>query len=200
MMTTDLHQSPAENTGFSTATPTVASLPSPTGGETLEFRALGPEDGELVAEVLEGLSARSRQMRFASPMPRIDRRVLRYLCAIDGERHVAWGAFNGDRMVAMGRFVRFADDRTTAEASLTVTDGWQRRGLGPALLHRLAEEARELGVERFAFTVSGDNRPAQKLLERLGVKLRYQSGLGEGSLPVAVLAGAGVDRAMDRAA
>jgi GNAT superfamily N-acetyltransferase len=153
----------------------------------LGFRPLGPADGLLVADALEGLSARSRQMRFAASMPTLPDRLVRYLSTPDGRRHVAWGVFAGGRLAAMGRFVRLADDPSTAEVALTVTDRWQGRGLGPALLRRLAGSARELGVERFAFTVSGDNRPAQKMLGRLGVVLRYSSGLGEGFLPVTAL-------------
>ena len=154
---------------------------------TLRFRPLGPADAELVGDALEGLSARSRQMRFAAPMPTLAGHLVRYLSTPDGRRHVAWGVLSGDRLAAMGRFVRLADDPGTAEVALTVTDCWQGRGLGPALLRRLAGAARELGVERFAFTVSGDNRPAQKMLGRLGVVLRYSSGLGEGFLAVTAL-------------
>ena len=163
------------------------AAPTRTEAASLDVRPLGPADGALVADALEGLSARSRQMRFAAPMPTLPDRLVRYLGAPDGRRHVALGVFAGGRLAAMGRFVRLADDPTTAEVALTVTDRWQGRGLGPTLLRRLAGSARELGVERFAFTVSGDNRPAQKMLGRLGVALRYASGLGEGFLPVAAL-------------
>jgi GNAT superfamily N-acetyltransferase len=181
--------------------PTPPAPPAePAQAAALGFRPLGPADGLLVADALEGLSARSRQMRFAAPMPTLSDRLVRYLSAPDGRRHVAWGAFAGGRLAAMGRFVRLADDPTNAEVALTVTDRWQGRGLGPTLLRRLAEAASELGVERFAFTVSGDNRPAQKMLGRLGVVLRYSSGLGEGFLPVTALLATATDPALRDAA
>jgi RimJ/RimL family protein N-acetyltransferase len=183
---TATHQTPDP----AAASHTVAAIPRSnvrSGPGDLECRPLGPDDAPLIVDALEALSDRSRRMRFASPTPRLSDRLLRHLCAIDGRRHIAWGFLSDGRLVAMGRLVRFNDEPEAADVSLTVTDGWQGRGLGPALLHRLAEQARDVGVERFSFTVSGDNRPAQKLLERLGVRLRYQSGLGEGSLPVASL-------------
>jgi len=153
------------------------------------IRPLGPDDRELIADAIEQLSPRSRRMRFASPMPRIPERLLRHLCSVDGRDHIAWGVFVGHRLIAVGRFVRFANDPATADVAVEVGDDWQRQGLGPRLIDLLAYSAREVGVERFSFAVSGDNRPAQKMLARFGVDLHYTAGLGEGRIPVVDLLG-----------
>jgi RimJ/RimL family protein N-acetyltransferase len=151
------------------------------------LRRLQPSDRPLVETLLERLSERSRTLRFAAPMPRIPERVIRHLCAVDGSNHVAVGAFANGELVGMGRFVRLQPGSTTAEVALTVVDDWQGRGLGRELLDAVALAALEVGVEQLTFTVSGDNHPAQKLLGRAGVRLRFSAGLGEGTLAAADL-------------
>jgi RimJ/RimL family protein N-acetyltransferase len=123
-------------------------------------------------------------MRFAAATPRLEPKVLDALCAIDGDRHVAWGALDGRRLTAMGRYVRFSRDSGTADVSITVADSWQGRGLGTEMLTLLARTAADRGIERLSFTVLGDNRAAQRLLRRFAVRLRFSAGLGEAVAPV----------------
>jgi RimJ/RimL family protein N-acetyltransferase len=149
------------------------------------WRPLTADDRPQVEALLEGLSERSRTMRFASPMPVVDPRVVRHLCAVDGDRHVAWGAFASGRLVAMGRYVRFTRDPGCADVAFTVADEAQGRGLGTAMMVALARAAMRAGVDRLSFTALGDNRPAQRLLARFGVTLRFSAGLGEATVPVA---------------
>ncbi len=79
-------------------------------------------------------------------------------------------AFDGadGRGIGVARFVRNAEDPGLAEAAVTVTDDAQGRGLGTALLARLADRAREEGVDRFSALVLADNRDMLELLERAG--------------------------------
>lgn len=165
--------------------PALCVAPGPQGDHG--WRPLTAADRPHVEALLEGLSERSRTMRFASPMPTVDPRVVRYLCAVDGDRHVAWGAFEHGRLVAMGRYVRLTHDPGCADVAFTVADDAQGRGLGSSLMATLARAADGAGVERFSFTALGDNRPVQRLLARFGVILRYSAGLGEATVGVAEL-------------
>jgi RimJ/RimL family protein N-acetyltransferase len=81
-------------------------------------------------------------------------------------------------LIAVARFVRLADDPEAAEAAIVVADDWQRRGLGSELAAQLAEEARTSGIRRFTATMAADNRPAQRLMQRLTSRLeeRYAGG------------------------
>ena len=69
--------------------------------------------------------------------------------------------------------------------ALTVADVYQHQGLGQLLLERLARVAGAHGVEWFSFSVLGDNRAMQRLLERHGVWLHFEAGQGEALVPAA---------------
>ena len=66
------------------------------------------------------------------------------------------------------RFIRLPDQPDTAEVGVTVVDAWQGRGLGSALLARLAERALQAGVEYFTAEVLAENRTMLALLPGLG--------------------------------
>jgi len=52
--------------------------------------------------------------------------------------------------------------------AVTVIDSWQRRGLGTALLHELAQRAAQEGIRRFTAEILAENRPMLTLAHRLG--------------------------------
>ena len=68
-------------------------------------------------------------------------------------------------------------DDEVAEVAVTVADDWQRRGLGRALLVRLASRARREGIHRFSAFVMSENAGAVKLLTELGeMQALYDTG------------------------
>lgn len=71
----------------------------------------------------------------------------------------------GERIVAMANLVGEGD---LGEVALLVEDGWQRRGLGTALLRRLMWLAREAGYAAVAATARADNAGLLRTLHRLG--------------------------------
>ena len=54
-----------------------------------------------------------------------------------------------------------------AELTYVVADAWQHRGVGGALIDRLAERARAAGVERFIGTTLAVDASARRLLTRV---------------------------------
>jgi GNAT superfamily N-acetyltransferase len=66
-----------------------------------------------------------------------------------------------------------------------VDDAWQGRGLGTALLRRLAETAVELGVIELTGTVPADGARITHLLRRAG--LRPTAMRDDGTLRLSVL-------------
>ena len=76
-----------------------------------------------------------------------------------------------ERIVAVARFVRLADDPRAAEAAITVCDELQGKGLGSLLARRLSDAARERGVERLTASIASENRPALKLMRKIDERL-----------------------------
>jgi acetyltransferase len=154
-------------------------------GTQILFRPIRADDKLLLEAGLRCLSEESIQRRFLSPKPRFSRSELRYLTEVDGRSHVAFVAeYPGPvrRLIAVGRYVRWADDPTAAEVAVTVCDDWQRRGVGSLFARRLATHARLSGVRRFTATMASDNVAAHKLMRKLTLHLREQhagSGVSE---------------------
>ncbi len=147
------------------------------------LRQLTPHDRTAVVSFYQGLSERSLYLRFGSAT--VGQVHLEHLTKVDGQDHVAWGAFRGGVLVGTGRFVRFRHCGATADVALTVADVYQHQGLGQLLLERLARVAGAHGVEWFSFTVLGDNHRMQRLLERHGVWLHFEAGQGDALVPAA---------------
>ena len=110
-------------------------------GAPVLIRPIRADDKQRLADGLRRLSDESVQRRFLSPKPSLSHAELRYLTEVDGRDHVALVAESpADRarhLVAVGRFVRLADDPDAA------------------------------GVKRFTATMAADNRPAHRLMAKL---------------------------------
>jgi RimJ/RimL family protein N-acetyltransferase len=145
------------------------------------FRHIRPDDKGRLAAGLARLSPESRQKRFLMPKPRFSSSELRYLTEIDGFDHVAIVAVSAedpDVFYGVARFVRLREDPSTAEAAIVVGDGLQGKGLGRELGRRLADEARERGVERFTASMLSDNKAAQALFRSISERLTEHTASG----------------------
>jgi len=153
----------------------------PDGAQIL-IRPIRADDKRFLEDGLRQLSDESVHRRFLSPKRSFSRAELRYLTEVDGRDHVALVAeYPGEpvrRLIAVGRFVRLAQNTDAAEVAIVVADDWQRRGVGSLFAERLAAEARRLGVKRFTATMASDNVAAHRLMDRLTEHLDEHSGSG----------------------
>ena len=141
------------------------------GSEVL-LREAGPSDVPLVDALHARCSPASRRGRFLSPSPRLDPHQLRALVDPVGGRSVLALTRDG------GSAVGLADLRLTDPVSPThsatfgvlVEDTWQHRGLGTALVRRVAETAEELGMRELIGTVPADEVRITRLLRRAGLR------------------------------
>jgi RimJ/RimL family protein N-acetyltransferase len=161
-------------------------------GTLLLVRRIRPDDKDLLARGLEQLSDLSVQRRFLGPKRRFTRAELRYLTEIDHRNHVALvvesPAQPSRQLVAVGRFVRLAEDPTAAEVAITVADVWQGRGVGSLISRELSARAAALGIRRFTATIASDNMPAIHLMAKLTthLDLHHQSmGVSEARIELA---------------
>jgi hypothetical protein len=65
-------------------------------GERICIRAVRPDDESRMRSGIEQLSSQSRYLRFFSGAPRLPDPVVAKLVAVDGHRHLAWGAILTD--------------------------------------------------------------------------------------------------------
>ena len=159
-------------------------------GATIAVRALVPEDRELIAAAFERLSARSRFLRFFSPLPRLPKRTLDALMDVDHARHVALVAIHDEACIGVVRYVVDAHDPTIADFAITVIDAHQGRGLGRALTAAIARVACERGVRRLSLDVHVENRVMQSLASSLGAQLTLRDGVLSGTLALPLAASA----------
>lgn len=134
----------------------------------MDIRPLQPGERSTVARLFAALSERTRRLRFLGPKPRLSDAELDRLAATDGRDHVALVALEHDRPIAICRFVRDADDASTAEFACAVADEFQGRGIGTTVARQLAASARSLGVRRFRAVVLSTNPAGLQLVKRLG--------------------------------
>ena len=151
------------------------------GGVRVRLRQVRAEDKPKFVAGLARLSEESQYLRFFTSKVKFTDAELRYLTELDGVDHFAIGVVlvqddgsEGDG-VAIGRFVRLADEREVAEPAIVVIDDLQGHGLGRMLMERLIEAAVERGVKRFRSEFLAINRPMKELLVHLSPAAQFTS-------------------------
>lgn len=158
-------------------------------GRTLRLRPPRSDDADSLLEFFGSLSETSLYRRFHG-FPSIGPRLVDSVVDPDwDERGALLGVIaggNGERVVAIGNYVRLRD-RAAAEAAFAVADEHQRRGIGTRLVEQLASHAAERGIERFVAEVMADNRPMLGVFEALGFELTRElsGGAVEVQFPIA---------------
>jgi L-amino acid N-acyltransferase YncA len=147
------------------------------------LRPMTETDREIVADLFERLSDESRTSRFLQPMPRVPSRFVDQLAAV-GDDHLAWVAVEDGVAVAVAECHRLHDVPSTCEVAVTVSDEWQRRGIGRRLVRRLARSVAEHGFTEMAFTMDPGNRASAGLARSLGAPLEFHDGMLTGVAPM----------------
>jgi GNAT superfamily N-acetyltransferase len=160
------------------------------GGGDVLLRPFHPGDEPAVHGLLESMSPHSRHMRFFSPTPIVRPHLARDLVQVDQSRHLAWGAFVGDRCVAEARAVVLTREPAVAEVAFAVADDHHRRGLAWRLLEVLGLVAAVRGVTELEASVLPDNRPSRLLLTSFGMRFRFEDGVSVGRVQVPTWSGA----------
>jgi GNAT superfamily N-acetyltransferase len=145
----------------------------------VRIRPLLNGDTQTVARVFDRLSAQSRSRRFNAARPCLTERELVTLATVGTRSHslVAWVDGDPDP-VGIAQIVRDAGEWTHGEIAFAVADAYHGRGIGSALVDRLAADARAAGITHLTATIQSSNRAALVLVKRLApsVDVRFEGG------------------------
>src|SRR5215510_13030379 len=155
-------------------------------GSTLHLRPIRPADTNSLIEFHRRLSPRSVYFRFFSPLPELTEERARQLTGVDYHDTFALVGELAGRLVAVARYYRDPAKPERAEVAFVTEDALQGRGIATRMLERLAEIAREKGINTFDAYVLGDNRKMMDVFLHTGfeVERRLDGGVFEVSFPI----------------
>ena len=155
--------------------------------EDVRIRPYGITDRDRVRRMSERLSAASLYTRFFSGTPRIPDHYVGLLDRLDHWDRDALVALDGGEILGIAEYARSAGQPRRADIALLVTDPWQRRGLGSALVTCLVELAGRRGVTEFDADVVLTNRPALRFVRHgwPAVRSTGEGGSAHFHLPLA---------------
>lgn len=138
-------------------------------GLTAVVRMTEPEDSEKLRAMYLRLSGSSIYRRFHTPYPSVPERMVSRLSETGRPGEGSFVALAEGGIVGHALYV--AESPREAEFAIVVEDSWQSKGVGKALLFRLALEARRRGLETFTAMVLVENRRMIGLLESVFAKV-----------------------------
>jgi GNAT superfamily N-acetyltransferase len=137
------------------------------GSPLIEIRPAGRPDCGEIRDFINGLSVRTQFLRFFASVAPPSSGLLRALCGTGGSADVVIAT---DRGSVIGHAM--AVDRTgsdgvrVSDVGLVVTDRWQQRGVGSALLRIVVDRAAARGVGTLVMDVLPSNKRMLAMIER----------------------------------
>ena len=156
-------------------------------GSTVDLMPIEPSDEQRLARFHHGLSRDTIRRRFFYVHPELTDAELHRFTHVDHVSREAIVAVADGEIIAVARFDRI-EGSTAAEVAFVVADSWQGRGLGTALLSRLAARARHLGVTRLVAETLADNRQMLAVFHHAGLPITEQADGGIVDLTIALTA------------
>jgi acetyltransferase len=102
---------------------------------------------------------------------------LRLYTCVDGTDRLSVVAFDGPRLVGLARADRLGD-QVNAEVAVVVDDDHRGLGIGTALLERLIEESRAVGIGVFEADIWENDHRMHSVFHRLGFRVRSDRDVG----------------------
>ena len=150
-------------------------------GAGISFRVVRPDDAPALQRLHARCSERTIYLRFFGSMKELSDEQALYFASTDGVDHfglVALDPQDPGEIIAVVRYARKPGEERAEYAAL-VEDGWQSRGIGAALTHRLIDEARGNGVWSFYAPVKAGNKRMLNVLRHLDLPERERVEDGE---------------------
>jgi GNAT superfamily N-acetyltransferase len=144
-------------------------------GAAVRVRPIRPDDGGRLQDYLRRLSVESRRNRFLGAVSELPPHEIDRLAAMDRPGELALVAFAADDpdTTMIGEAIHVVEpDSARCEFALSVTDPWQRHGLGTLLLRLIECRARLIGARHLFGDVLRSNTAMKGLARRIGFSLR----------------------------
>ncbi len=148
-------------------------------GTEVILRPIRPEDEQLEAELIGGLSDETSRFRFFQVMRNITHEMLTGYCNIDYDREMAIIAEltrdGKKRNIGVGRLIIEPGDKR-AEFAVVVADDFAGQGLGTKLVDMLIGIGEEKRLETIYGIVLPENRHMLNLCRALGFEIKRGEG------------------------
>jgi GNAT superfamily N-acetyltransferase len=143
-------------------------------GARLVVRPIEAADADALVALHARLSADTIYRRYFGVRPHLSPTEVERFTRVDGRARFALVALQATDLVAVARYEGRPGDRS-AELAVVVDDGLQHRGVGRLMLERLADVAREAGIESLVADVLAGNAAMLALLRTLGLPRRTET-------------------------
>jgi len=143
-------------------------------GARLVVRPIEAADADALVALHARLSADTIYRRYFGVRPHLSPTDVERFTRVDGRARFALVALQATDLVAVARYEGRPGDRS-AELAVVVDDALQHRGVGRLMLERLADVAREAGIESLVADVLAGNAAMLALLRTLGLPRRTES-------------------------
>jgi acyl-CoA hydrolase/GNAT superfamily N-acetyltransferase len=144
-------------------------------GTQMLFRPIHPTDEPAMRDLFYKLSEQSKFYRFMGHLKRVPRSQIEDFVYIDHRSEVTIVGVlreaHGEDIVAVGSY--YLDPKANrAEVAFTVTDKWQRHGIGTFMLKHLSRIARRNGISGFSAEVLAENKGMRTVFDHSEFKVR----------------------------
>jgi acetyl coenzyme A synthetase (ADP forming)-like protein len=143
-------------------------------GGTAHLRPIRPDDAPAHRAFFSRQSHQSVYFRFFGPKAELSDAEVTRFTTVDYHDRMAFVAFLGTEMIAVGRYDRLASGHE-AEVAFMVADEHQGRGVATLLLEYLASFAMDNGITRFSADTLIDNRRMLEVFRAAGFRRESQS-------------------------
>ena len=145
-------------------------------GTALTIRPIAAGDYAIEKAFIEHLSFETGYRRLLSGRKPQPDEIERFIHP-DPAREAAWiGVVTVDGIETMCGVVRYVRDGPSAEWAIVIADDWQGRGLGEALLRKLIDGARAVGIETLSDITFATNAGMLALARKLGFAITRETG------------------------
>ena len=145
------------------------------GGESVMVRTISPQDADRLQAYVRNLSASTRRNRFLGAISELAQTELERLTHMNRPGELALIAFariGGEVSMVAEAVQVIAPQSQRCEIALSVTDAWQRKGLGTLLVRNMECRARVLGARYLIGEVLRTNDAMKGLARKAGFAIQ----------------------------